>query len=76
MLLRSDVHKLFDDGYLKVDGRFLLRVSPRLKLQFGNEIEIYEQARVGLPTSVPAYLKLRAERQALTWHMDTVVKLT
>ena len=39
LLLRGDVHKLFDDGYLNVDGRFLLRVSPRLKSQFGNEVE-------------------------------------
>ena len=69
MLLRSDVHKLFDDGYLGVDDRFRLRVSPRLKSEFGNGVEFYERERVGHTISMPAYRKLRPEREALTWHM-------
>ena len=74
MLLRSDVHKLFDDGYLGVDDRMRLRVSPRLKSEFGNGVEFYEQERVGHTISVPEHRKLRPEREALTWHMDTVFK--
>ena len=50
LLLRSDVHKLFDDGYLGVDGRFRLGVSSRLKLQFGNG----SSSTSGHATSMPA----------------------
>ena len=74
MLLRSDVHKLFDDGYLGVDDRLRLRVSPRLKSEFGNGVEFYERERVGHTISVPEHRRLRPERDALTWHMDTVFK--
>ncbi len=74
MLLRSDVHKLFDDGYLDVDHRFRLGVSSCLKLQFGNGVEFYERERVGHATSMPAYRKLQPESEALTWHKGTVFK--
>jgi HNH endonuclease len=36
LLLRSDVHTLFDHGYLGVDPRYWLHVSPRLREEFGN----------------------------------------
>jgi len=74
MLLRSDVNKLFDDGSLGVDDRFRLRVSPRLKSEFGNGVEFHERKRVGHTISMPEHRKLRPEREALTWHMDTVFK--
>ena len=74
MLLRSDVNKLFDDGSLGVDDRFRLRVSPRLKSEFGNGVEFHERKRVGHTISMPEHRKLRTEREALTWHMDTVFK--
>jgi putative restriction endonuclease len=36
LLLRSDIHTLFDRGYLGVDPRHRLHVSPRLREDFGN----------------------------------------
>lgn len=35
-LLRSDTQTLYDRGYIAVDDRYLLRVSPQLRAQFGN----------------------------------------
>jgi putative restriction endonuclease len=35
LLPRSDVHTLFDRGYLAVDSRHRLLVSPRLHEDFG-----------------------------------------
>lgn len=72
MLLRSDVHKLFDDGYLGVDDKLRLRVSPRLKSEFGNGVEFYERERRGLTIAAPVHRRERPDREALTWHMDTV----
>jgi len=45
MLMRGDVHKLFDEGYLAMDSRFRLRVSPRLLSDFGNDDAFYAKAR-------------------------------
>ncbi len=36
LLLRSDVHTLFDRGYIGVDEKYRLRVSPALREEFGN----------------------------------------
>jgi putative restriction endonuclease len=41
LLLRADVHAMFDGGYLGVDPSFRLRVSPRLRNEFGNGEQFY-----------------------------------
>jgi putative restriction endonuclease len=43
LLLRSDVHTMFDRGYLGVDRRYRLVVSPRLRDEFGNGDQFYAQ---------------------------------
>ena len=45
LLLRSDVHTLFDRAYPGVDPAYRLRVSPRLREDFGNGDRFYAQAR-------------------------------
>jgi putative restriction endonuclease len=47
----SDVHTLFDRGYLAVDSRHRLLVSPRLREDFGNGDQFY--ARAGEVSSYP-----------------------
>ena len=44
LLLRSDVHTMFDKGYLAVDPSYRLRVSPRLRDEFGNGEQFYTHA--------------------------------
>jgi len=41
-LLRSDIHKLYDRGYVTVDPDYTFRVSPRLKDEFNNGKTYYE----------------------------------
>lgn len=72
LLLRSDVHTLFDRGYLGVDPRHRLVVSPRLRAQFGNGEQFY--ARAGEPIAVPERRVDRPGRQFLEWHLDEVFK--
>jgi putative restriction endonuclease len=73
LLLRSDVHKMFDKGYLGVDPKSrTLHVSPRLRLEFGNGEEFY--ARRGKALTVPAARADRPDVEALEWHMDTKFK--
>ncbi|WP_345118984.1 HNH endonuclease signature motif containing protein, partial [Ornithinibacter aureus] len=62
LLLRSDVHILFDRGYLGIDERHRLRVSPRLRSDFGNGDEFYsKQGAVIAPDSCHRGVSLSAE---------------
>jgi putative restriction endonuclease len=72
LLLRSDVHIMFDRGYLSVDPKHRLLVSPRLREDFGNGEEFY--SRHGQPIAVPERAPDRPHREFLEWHVDTVFK--
>jgi putative restriction endonuclease len=69
MLLRSDLHKLFDLGYITVTPDLKLEVSPRLKTEWKNGREYY--AHHGQPLRVhPADLASRPSREFLSWHNE------
>jgi putative restriction endonuclease len=72
LLLRSDVHTLFDRGYLGVDPRYRLRVSPRLREEFGNGEQFY--ARDGHVIDLPDRRADRPQPEFLEWHLDEVFK--
>lgn len=69
LLLRSDVHILFDRGYLGIDPKHRLHVSPRLRQDFGNGEEFYRKA--GTLIALPDKKVDRPNAEAVTWHMDT-----
>lgn len=70
LLLRSDVHRLFDAGYVTVtpDGRFL--VSRRLKDDFdnGEPYKPFHDQKIWMPGDPMD----RPDPRALEWHADTV----
>ncbi len=72
LLLRSDVHTMFDRGYLGVDAKHRLVVSTHLRDEFGNGEQFYAQA--GQQISVPDRRIERPNREFLEWHLDTVFK--
>jgi putative restriction endonuclease len=72
LLLRSDVHTMFDRGYLGVDPQYRLRVSPRLREEFGNGAQFY--AHAGQVIELPARRSDRPNREFLEWHLDEVFK--
>ena len=72
LLLRSDVHTLFDRGYVGVDPRHRLLVSPRLREDFGNGDQFY--ARAGQIIDLPERRADRPQREFLEWHLDEVFK--
>jgi len=72
LLLRSDVHTMFDRGYLAVDPAYRLRVSPRLRDEFGNGEQFYAQA--GQLIALPDRKTDRPQRDFLEWHLDEVFK--
>lgn len=70
LLLRSDVHILFDSGYLGIDEQHKLHVSPRLWTDFGNGKEFYSKA--GKTIDLPERTIDQPARDAVQWHMDEV----
>jgi putative restriction endonuclease len=72
LLLRSDVHTMFDRGYLAVDPAHRLLVSPRLRTDFGNGEQFYSKA--GSVIALPDRKPDRPGREFLEWHLDTIFK--
>ena len=70
LLLRTDVHRLFDKGYVTVtpDGRFL--VSRRLKTDFdnGEPYMPFNDQKIWMPGDPVS----QPDREALEWHSDAV----
>ncbi len=75
VLLRSDVHTLFDRGYLGVHPTTQrLMVSPRLRSEWGNGEEFYQRERSDEPITMPPRRADRPHHDFLTWHADTVFR--
>lgn len=72
LLLRSDVHTLFDRGYVGIDPSYRLVVSPRLREEFGNGEQFY--ARAGHVIDLPDRRPDQPQREFLEWHLDEVFK--
>jgi putative restriction endonuclease len=72
LLLRSDVHIMFDQGYLGVDPAHRLLVSPRLRTDFGNGEQYY--AKAGHVIELPDRHADRPNRDFLEWHLDEVFR--
>lgn len=70
LLLRSDVHTLFDRGYITVTPDHRVRVSRRLKADFDNGEHYYQLE--GSSLWVPQSSEARPHEQHLEWHADTV----
>ncbi len=72
LLLRSDIHRLFDSGYVTVTPSLKVKVSSRLKTDWNNG-EPYYPLR-GLEIALPKREVDRPSREFLEWHADTVYR--
>ncbi len=72
LLLRADVHELFDAGYVTVTPDHKFRVSPRIASDFdnGGEYRRFDNTKIWVPPTEAD----RPGRQFLEWHSDTVFK--
>lgn len=70
LLLRTDVHRLYDRGYLSVDADLRLRVSPQLRRHGWNGREFYEREAAGYKIAAPDGPTNRPDRDALAWHFE------
>jgi putative restriction endonuclease len=72
LLLRKDLHALFDAGYVTVTPSFELRVSRRIREEFENGRDYYalegSSVRLPVPPAPPP------SSEFLEWHGDTVFR--
>ncbi len=72
ILLRSDLHTLFDRGYVTVTPDRRFEVSKHIKEEFENGHEYY--ALHGREIFVPKKIVLQPAAENLAWHNDNVFK--
>lgn len=72
LLLRSDLHTLFDRGYMTVAPSLQLEVSRRLHEDFDNGRDYY--ALHGNPVRVPRKPAARPASHYLLWHNENVYR--
>lgn len=70
ILLRRDLHTLFDRGYITVTPSHEIEVSSRIKEEFHNGKEYY--ALHGQNMRLPEYGDRRPSADFLKWHNDNV----
>ena len=68
ILLRRDIHSLFDDGYVTVTRDLRFEVSGRIKEEYENGRHYYDMQ--GRPISVPANAAHKPDLSFLEWHNE------
>ncbi len=68
LLLRRDIHSLFDSGYVTVTPGHRFEVSGRIKEEFENGRDYY--ALHGRSISVPAPAEQQPDPRVLSWHNE------
>ena len=72
LLLRSDLHRLYDRGYVTVTPDYEFLVGDSLRTDFNNGRSYY--ALSGTRIHLPAMSGLQPSRERLEWHQQTVFR--
>jgi putative restriction endonuclease len=72
LLLRSDIHRLFDSGYVTITPDYKFHASRKLKDDFDNGEEYLRLNGSGI--WLPRDSDSRPKREFLEWHSDTVFR--
>lgn len=72
VLMRRDIHSLFDAGYVTITPELHFEVSPRIREEFSNGRQYY--ALHGQTIAVPDNPRLQPDRSALRWHNDEMFR--
>ncbi len=69
LLLRSDLHTLFDEGYLTVNNDLIIEVSKKLHDDYGNGKDYY-QFHGNKLRNIPSSMLELPSQDYLTWHNE------
>ncbi|MFC1495333.1 HNH endonuclease [Thermodesulfobacteriota bacterium] len=70
LLLRSDIHRLFDSGYVTITTQNNFEVSNRIKEEFdnGEQYRRFHGHKIHMPSTIP----FRPSSKFLCWHNENV----
>ena len=71
ILLRADIHKLFDNGYITVSNEMKVEVSSKIKEEFQNGREYYQYHGKDLLV-LPQHLRNRPAKPYIDWHNTNI----
>lgn len=71
LLLRQDIHTLFDHGYITINEKNIIEVRRRIKEDYGNGKEYYAYHGSVL-RNIPDQIEERPSREFLLWHNENV----
>jgi putative restriction endonuclease len=72
LLLRRDIHSLFDSGYVTVTPDYRFEVSRRIREEFENGRQYY--ALHGSSVSIPADKRAAPDHESLIWHNENLFR--
>jgi putative restriction endonuclease len=72
ILLRRDLHALFDAGYITITPNYQIEVSHRIKEEFENGRDYYRHH--GHPIRLPQKSEMAPSPQFLSWHNDNIYR--
>ena len=75
LLLRADLHKLFDDGYLTITPDLHVEVSRAIREEFHNG-KVYYALQGKSLVSMPGHPNEKPDRAFLDWHNENVFKVS
>lgn len=73
LLLRTDIHKLFDKGYVTITNDYKIEVSNRIKQEFENGRDYYKFHGKNLLT-LPNRMIDKPSSQFIDWHNQNIYK--
>jgi HNH endonuclease len=72
MLLRQDIHTLFDLGYVTVTSEYKVEISKKMKEEFENGIEY--RSMHGSQIHLPKIEQFRPSAKMLEWHNENIFR--
>ncbi|MEW6511719.1 MAG: HNH endonuclease [Bacteroidota bacterium] len=73
LLLRADLHQIFDEGYITITTDFRIEVSKRIKQEYENGREYYRFNGLLLP-NLPDSPHERPDRSFIQWHNENLFR--
>jgi putative restriction endonuclease len=73
ILLRADLHILFDQGYITLTSEYKIEISRRIKEEYENGRDYYKYNGEQL-SSLPMRIEERPAREFIEWHQENIYK--
>jgi putative restriction endonuclease len=72
ILLRSDIHRLFDSGYVTITDDYRFEVSRRIRDEFENGRDYY--ALHGRNILLPGEIEMKPSGEFISWHNENIYR--